>query len=64
MKERKINRAQNIADEGRFFDIIDLMYPDINNFKFDGFFKEIDTTNKTIQNVVEEIKAILTTTTI
>ena len=40
------------------------MYPDINNFKFDGFFKEIDTTNKTIQNVVEEIKAILTTTTI
>ena len=64
MKERKINRAQNIADEGRFFDIIDLMYPDINNFKFDGFFKEIDTTNKTIQNVAEEIKAILTTTTI
>ncbi len=55
--ERKQERARDGADSIKYFEFIDALIPDVENFELNnGKYISINTTSKTIQEVVNEIK--------
>jgi hypothetical protein len=55
---RKVGRSRDDADNLEHFEFVDTVYPDIERFEIkNGVYLEIDTSSKSIENIVSEIKS-------